>query len=55
MDRPDVLSSDALAVRARAGTSFSFTVAFAVGLVTGAAVGFEAGAAAGGVYLAVLR
>jgi hypothetical protein len=57
VDRPDVLSSEALPLRADSEVSFSFAlravVAFAAGFVTGFAAGLVV--AIGGAYFAVLR
>jgi hypothetical protein len=57
VDRPDVLSSEALPLRADEEVSFSFAlravVAFAAGFVTGFAAGLVV--AVGGAYFAVLR
>jgi hypothetical protein len=55
VDRPDVVSSDALPLRAGAAGSF-FGWVVTVGLATGLAAGFDAeAAAAGGAFLGVLR
>lgn len=55
VDRPDVLSSDALSLRAGTAASF-FGWVVAAGFATGLAAGFGAEAAAGGgAFLGVLR